>query len=69
MIYANCGCYLGPGKVKGSMRHPCCTECFTKVWEDDEEEERIKVVYFNRHPEYFTVNDDGGKLPRCGIRL
>ena len=37
MIYANCGCYLGPGEVKGSMRHPCYTECFTKVWEDDEE--------------------------------
>ena len=24
-----------------------------------EEKERMKVVYFNRYPEYFTVSDDG----------
>ncbi len=35
MICAECGKVVPAGKAKGSMRHPYCAECFTKVWHDD----------------------------------
>ena len=34
MICVNCG---SNNANKGSMKHPYCSSCFTKVWKDDYE--------------------------------
>lgn len=35
-ICAECGKLIENREAMGSMKHPCCEECFTRVWDGEE---------------------------------
>ncbi len=35
VICSSCNALINGKEVKGSLKHPYCTSCFTKIWKDD----------------------------------